>query len=172
MSIVPKTDGKAVGRNNRRNRKKKRRTEDFSSDSDSSSSSENESEQETEDKEEETQLDQDGDVVLSDHEDVIEEETFQDTQRKIQTINLTKTDLNNGDKNINLGNINSTLKADRKELEDEYLGLMFDYYGDDIVELRNAPDFNPDRSLNILATVLRNGSNIFDEDTLKTVVSK
>jgi ribosome assembly protein 3 len=46
---------------------------------------------------------------------------------------------------------------------------MFENYGEDINNLRNASDFN-ERSLSILANALKNGGNIFDEETLKAVV--
>lgn len=176
-SIIPKNEKGAKPKAARR-RRKKRRTEDFSDSSDSSSSSSSSSESENEDvddKKDETNIDEDGDVaILSDSEIQIEdvkEEKFNKVQNKLKTIELTKTGLNNGGKNININQVENIINQGNKQLENEYLGLMFENYGDDIDQIRKAPDFN-ERSLTILANVLKNGGNIFDEETLKTVVGK
>ncbi|CCH44467.1 hypothetical protein BN7_4031 [Wickerhamomyces ciferrii] len=178
--IIPKNDKEVKQKANRR-RRKKRRTEDFSDSSDSSSSSSSESEDEEKDDEEqqkEANIDEEGDLaVLSDSEitPIIEnkkaEEDFKNIKNKLKTVELTKTPLNYSSKNINLNQVESLINQGNKQLENDYLGLMFENYGDDIDEVRKAPDFN-ERSLTILANVLKNGSNIFDEETLRAVVGK
>lgn len=173
-SIIPKNEKGAKPKAARR-RRKKRRTEDFSDSSDSSSSSESENEEETNDKKDETNIDEDGDIdVLSDseiHIDDVKDEKFNKVQNKLKTVQLTSTALNHGSKNININQVESIINQGNKNLENEYLGLMFENYGDDIDQIRKAPDFN-ERSLTILANVLKNGGNIFDEETLKAVVGK
>ena len=47
--------------------------------------------------------------------------------------------------------------------------MLFQNYGEDINSLRNAPDFT-NKSLVLLANVLKDGSKMFDVDTLKTIV--
>lgn len=182
-SIIPKNDTTIKPKANRR-RRKKRRTEDFSDSSDSSSSSSS-SESENEDSEEKSneignEIDEDGDVaVLSDneihmdHNQESNDSSFSNVKNKLKTVELTRTPLNesHNNKNINLHQVESLINQGNKKLENEYLGLMFENYGDDIDHIRKAPDFN-ERSLTILANVLKNGGNIFDEETLKAVVGK
>jgi ribosome assembly protein 3 len=178
MSIVPKNEA-STRPNVSRRRRKKRRTEDFSDSSDSSDSSSSDSESENEKEEAEPlesldqHVDADGDVVLEDSEIQIEVEkdNFDDVKQKLKTVNLTKTALNQTTKNVDTNQVENILQRNRKELENEYLGLMFENYGDDINALRTAADFN-ESSLTILAMALKNGHNIFDEDTLKAVVKK
>ncbi|CCK67939.1 Rsa3p KNAG_0A02500 [Huiozyma naganishii CBS 8797] len=55
------------------------------------------------------------------------------------------------------------------ELKNKYLELLFENYGDDINGLKDAPDFT-NKSLVLLANVLKDGSKMFDVDTLKTIV--
>lgn len=181
--IIPKNDKETKPKANRR-RRKKRRTEDFSDSSDSSdsSSSSSESENELDDQPDKIDnnkesIDADGDMaVLSDTEINIEEEelnkdpSFGNIKNKLKTVELTSTALNKGNnKNINLNQVENIINQGNKQLENEYLSLMFENYGDDIDQIRKAPDFN-ERSLTILANVLKNGNNIFDEETLKAVV--
>ncbi len=183
--IIPKNDKETKPKANRR-RRKKRRTEDFSDSSDSSdsSSSSSESENELDDQPDKIgnnkeSIDADGDMaVLSDTEINIEEAelnkdpSFGNIKNKLKTVELTSTALNNGNnKNINLNQVENIINQGNKQLENEYLSLMFENYGDDIDQIRKAPDFN-ERSLTILANVLKNGNNIFDEETLKAVVGK
>jgi ribosome assembly protein 3 len=172
MSIVPKNEASTRSNVSRR-RRKKRRTEDFSDSSSSDSESENEKEEAEPVESLDQHVDADGDVVLEDSEIQIEAEkdNFDDVKQKLNTVNLTKTALNQATKNVDTNQVESILKQNRKELENEYLGLMFESYGDDINALRTAADFN-ESSLTILAMALKNGHNIFDEDTLKAVVTK
>lgn len=184
--IIPKNDKETKPKANRR-RRKKRRTEDFSDSSDSSDSSSlsSESENELDDQPDKIgnnkeSIDADGDMaVLSDTEiNIAEEEelnkdpSFGNIKNKLKTVELTSTALNKGNnKNINLNQVENIINQGNKLLENEYLSLMFENYGDDIDQIRKAPDFN-ERSLTILANVLKNGNNIFDEETLKAVVGK
>lgn len=181
MSIVPKTE-KTTNSGPARRRRKKRRTEDFSDSSDSSSSSDSGSGDEENQKNDDVtkqnegivadvDVDVDGDVVLDDTEIQIENENFDITKEKLKIVTLTKTAMNERTKNFNTTEVENTLTRNRKDLENEYLGLMLENYGEDMNKLRTAPDFN-ERSLGILANALKNGSNIFDEDTLKAVVKK
>lgn len=64
--------------------------------------------------------------------------------------------------------IEDALKLNSNELKKDYLSLIFQNYGDDIDKLREAPDFTA-KSLSLLANVLKDGSSMFDEDTLKTI---
>jgi ribosome assembly protein 3 len=173
MSIVPNKEKNNKPKSNRR-RNKKRRTEDFSDSSSSESSSDNESEvEERENEANDTIIEEELDAVLSDVETEnakTNDEDFLKTKGKLQTIHLTKTQLNEANvKNLNTAKIAGHLKKDTKDLENDYMGLMFENYGEDINNLRNASDFN-ERSLSILANALKNGGNIFDEETLKAVV--
>jgi len=196
-SIIPKNEKPMNARSKaNRRRRKKRRTEDFSDSSSSSSSSESSESSESENEEVEengkgeidVDVGVDVDAVLSDDEMKIDEidnkdEDFSKIKNKLKTIQLTKTELNNNgnmndygynkiNKNINLNQVENIINQNNnKFLENEYLGLMFKNYSDDIDKIRKVPDFN-EKSLTILANVLKNGNNIFDEDTLKAVVGK
>ncbi|CCE62363.1 hypothetical protein TPHA_0C02080 [Tetrapisispora phaffii CBS 4417] len=59
-------------------------------------------------------------------------------------------------------------KADN-QLKNEYLNLLFTNYGDDVNSLREAPDFST-KSLSILANVLKDGTKMFDQDTLRSIL--
>lgn len=177
--------------NKKSRRRKKRRTADSSdsdSDSSSSSGSDNESKLELTEtlKEEEVQV---SDVELSDEEretKTATEELSIETKEALHNISYTDSDLtrkvtssqkNEGNNIIDLNKVKETIndsreqlsKSKRTELKNEYLGLLFQNYGDDINTLREAPDFT-NKSLILLANVLKDGSNMFDTDTLKTIL--
>lgn len=64
-----------------------------------------------------------------------------------------------------------TIKKEKKnELLDEYLSLMMSDYDADLDVLRTASDLN-EFSLPILATLLKEGGNIFDYESLNTIVN-
>ncbi|CCC69260.1 hypothetical protein NCAS_0C02700 [Naumovozyma castellii] len=71
--------------------------------------------------------------------------------------------------NSNSKSATATGSKDANELKNEYLGLLFQNYGDDINALRTAPDFTT-KSLTLLANVLKEGSGMFDVDTLETIL--
>lgn len=86
------------------------------------------------------------------------------------TIDLKKVNETLTDANTKLNTlIDEKTKAINSNLQNEYLGILFQNYGDDINSLRNAPDFT-NKSLVLLANVLKDGSKMFDVDTLKTIV--
>lgn len=60
----------------------------------------------------------------------------------------------------------------RNRLLDEYLGKMLGTYGEDLNELRGKPDFNGKTSLSLLAKMLKESGNVFDDDTLQSIVGK
>lgn len=177
-------------------RRKKRRTAD-SSDSESSSSDNESDNMQIEETQENVEI---SDVELSDNEtsnndsnkDQDKEGLDKETKEKLSDIPFTTTQLtqkggNNADKkaNLDLKKVGETIKqanADlknskiiqesgdaSKNLKNEYLGLMFQNYGEDINDLRNAPDFT-NKSLVLLANVLKEGSNMFETDSLKTIL--
>lgn len=182
ISLVKKT------KNKKNNRRKKRRTQDIS---DSSSDSENSSVE----NEVIANVEQTNEVtepVLSDIELEKDEELSSETVNhsipidaieKLNNVKLTTTELT-GVNGFNLGNIDlkevSTSlnessekllegKKDKNGLKNEYLSMLFENYGDDMNQLRNAPDFTS-KSLVLLANVLKDGGNMFDLETLKTIV--
>lgn len=57
----------------------------------------------------------------------------------------------------------------KEELLDEYLGIVMKNYDADLDVLRKASDLN-EFSLPILATLLREGGNIFDVEALRGIV--
>ncbi|AMD22965.1 HHR196Cp [Eremothecium sinecaudum] len=174
-------------------RRKKRRTQ--ASDSDSSSSSSSASEAEGENEVVEEQEDDEvllSDVEVTDDQEVKEHfnpETLNHTtlqslnQIKLTTTNLSskygfqnanKVDLNEASKTIAAGEVKiqkglAAAMNDVSGLKNEYLNMLFEHYGEDINQLRNAPDFS-NKSLVMLANVLKDGGNMFDFETLKTVV--
>ncbi|KAH3675655.1 hypothetical protein WICMUC_002572 [Wickerhamomyces mucosus] len=181
MSLVPRNDKETKPKANRR-RRKKRRTEDFSdSSSDDSSSDEqsdkevaNEEQNENNNKDLNTLVDNDEDIVLSDSELPNQKnEDFINVSTKLKKINLTKTALNETSNlsKLNLNSISKNLSNESNELQNSYLNLMFKNFGDDVNELRKAPDFS-EKNLIVLANVLKNGANIFDQDTLKAIVNE
>lgn len=178
-------------------RRKKRRTAD-SSDSDSSSSSDNESDNmEVEETQENAEI---SDVELSDNEasnnnsskEQDKEILGKETKDKLSNIPFTTTQLtqkggSNADRkaNLDLKKVDETIEQAKtdlknnkiiqergdasKNLKNDYLGLMFQNYGEDINDLRKAPDFT-NKSLVLLANVLKEGSNMFETDSLKTIL--
>ncbi|CAB4255172.1 similar to Saccharomyces cerevisiae YLR221C RSA3 Protein with a likely role in ribosomal maturation, required for accumulation of wild-type levels of large (60S) ribosomal subunits [Maudiozyma barnettii] len=182
--------------NKKSRRRKKRRTAD-SSESESSSSSDNESG--TLEVTETPNNAEVSDVELSDNEpeskEVDEKILDNTTKDKLSDIPFTTTQLtqrgsSSGDKKgtIDMKKVGETVEAAKtemvnsnliqnainsgensKDLKKEYLGLMFDNYGEDINALRNAPDFT-NKSLVLLANVLKEGSNMFETDSLKTIL--
>ncbi|CCF59584.1 hypothetical protein KAFR_0H01740 [Kazachstania africana CBS 2517] len=175
--------------NKKSRRRKKRRTADVSdsSSSDSSSSSDNEVVMDEEIQKEDKEIEV-SDVELSDKEkeSVLKEELDDTTKDKLSNISFTKTELITQNKNIGRDNfdfkkISATLEDGKqklfereetnKKLKNDYLGLLFESYGDDINAVRESSDFT-NKSLVLLANVLKEGSNMFDTDTLKTILEK
>lgn len=183
--------------NKKSRRRKKRRTAD-SSDSESSSSSDNESA--TMEVNEPAEEVNDSDVELSDSGAVnksgVQEEVLNDaTKDKLSNIHFTTTELtqrgsSSGEKrgNVDLKKVNEAIEVGNKNvkeiaaeqatpssgksktaLKNQYLGVMFESYGEDINKLRQAPDFT-NKSLVLLANVLKEGSNMFDTDSLEAIL--
>lgn len=177
----------------RKNRRKKRRTQDVSdSESSSSSSSDGEDVQVQDQDQDQVEAsveasvaEMDVDVVLSD--DELPREMSKDTVERLSEVKLTTSDLT-GTHGIHLGNIDLQKMAgnldasrekfqgqgkapgqDKSGLKNEYLSMLFESYGDDMNELRQAPDFT-NKTLVMLANVLKDGGDMFDVETLKTVV--
>lgn len=121
-----------------------------------------------------------------------------DTIDELNSIPFTRTDLTsrydsnhrdrngNGNDTADLKKVSERIDIDRKKLnhineastktrkeeidrKNEFLGLIFENYGEDINSLREAPDFT-NKSLVILANVLKEGSSMFDVETLKTIL--
>lgn len=177
---------KSVAKKSRR--RKKRRTVDVSDSSSSDSSSDNESGREAKAVEVEEE-----DIQLTDDEVAVEEkvaidvvETLDDKAKdKLNTIPFTTTELTerndyNKGQSADLTKVKESLQEDRQKLgtalnnmaeeKNKYLGLMFENYGEDINSLREAPDFT-NKSLVMLANVLKDGTGMFDVDTLKTILN-
>ncbi|CAL9738238.1 ribosome assembly protein 3 [Monosporozyma servazzii] len=180
-------------------RRKKRRTADLSdsSDSDSSAASDNEVQKDVvmEDIDEQPAEQPMSDIELSDDESAKkavhnDELLTQDTKEKLANIPFTTTELTERfsqnhrydvNHNTDLKNVDETIKSATAvinkdtsksisaDLQNEYLGMLFQNYGDDISSLREAPDFT-NKSLVLLANVLKDGSKMFDANTLKTIV--
>lgn len=87
-----------------------------------------------------------------------------DLKKVSQVINTSRERLQSS---VLAGNNPST--GDANSLQNEYLNLLFENYGDDITKFRDAPDFTS-KSLVVLANVLKEGSNMFDTKTLKTIL--
>lgn len=88
---------------------------------------------------------------------------------KLAAIPFTSADLGRG---ADLGAARQQLANARQqpeELAGRYLALMLAQYGDDIGGLQSAADFS-ERSLVTLANALREGSHMYDIDTLKAVL--
>lgn len=102
-------------------------------------------------------------VERNKHNEILNLQKVEDTINSAkENVNALNNDASNNNKNITTTTIGS---ADKNE----YLSLLFKNYGDDINELRNAPDFSSN-SLILLANVLKDGTGMFDEDTLKTIL--
>ncbi|KAL3232085.1 Ribosome assembly protein 3 [Nakaseomyces bracarensis] len=182
MSVQDIEVRKAKKNSNRR--RKKRRTAESDSDS-SSSSSDSEPEVQVPDEPVEKEL---SDVELSDTENkvVTERESLDEaSKQKLADIPFTTTEFTSRtarDKTvpINLAGVEEKLEGAKmamrtrlseqeNELKESYLNLMFENFGDEIHKLREAPDFNG-RTINILANVLKDGTGMFDNDTLKAIL--
>lgn len=187
--IIQKKERRPNAKNNRR-KKKKRRTEDFSSDSESSSSSSDSNSDSEVDEDHKLQSNiQKGNEIVEDIQidaDVdLEEQPPQikglapeplDAEQisQVQQIKLTTTKLSavsaNKVSSGELEQIEGTLKKDREQLNQAFLLLMAGQYANDMDALRKRPDFT-DKSLVILAKTLQSGANMFDEETLRTVLN-
>ncbi|EDO16625.1 hypothetical protein Kpol_529p5 [Vanderwaltozyma polyspora DSM 70294] len=141
-------------------RKKKRRTANSSSESDISFSSASENELANE---ETVGVDKFQDIELSEEEEVSEE-----SEQIVDLNEVSKIEVTEGAKTIESVPIN-TVKVEDKELKNKYLSLIFENFGDDINKLREAPDFK-NKTLSLLANVLKEGSEMFDEETLRTIL--
>lgn len=186
---------KSVAKKSRR--RKKRRTVDVSdsSDSDSSSGSESGEGIKAADviEEEDIRLTDDeapGEMDLTKTKD--ESENLDDeVRRELDTIPFTKTELTdrtdyNKGQAADLTKVKKSLEEDKlkvskamdlsksskvgAENQNAYLNLMFENYGEEINSLREAPDFT-NKSLVMLANVLKDGTGMFDVDTLKTILN-
>lgn len=165
-------DKQVKKRNSRR--LKKRRTEDFSSSS-SSSSSESESEPETTNKDEMEIDDAAQDVTLNgidfsrneskEQSNVISDET----KLKLNAIQITNIPNTGKVNREELLKITDELNQEEKDLQNKYLVKMMNEYDLDLDQLRLKPDFDA-KSLPLLAKILKNGANVFDEESLKTIL--
>ncbi|ODV88246.1 hypothetical protein CANARDRAFT_20958 [[Candida] arabinofermentans NRRL YB-2248] len=93
--------------------------------------------------------------------------------RKIDNLtNLTQieTGLINNSGKINLNSSKVKINETREVLLNTYLTKMLNNYGDDLDELRQKKDFNGSISLNLLAKLLKESGNIFDDEILKNLV--
>ncbi|KAG7816892.1 hypothetical protein KL928_004356 [Ogataea angusta] len=149
-----------------RRARKKRRTEDFSS----SSESENDS---------------DSMSVASVHEeqpDVPEAYTIDglDTQEVSDSTQLRLQQLNKdrlaslehslvSNVKLDLDAAQNQIKNAREQLQNEYLKKMLVTYSEDLDALRQKTDFK-ENSLKTLARLLKESGNIFDDETLKSLV--
>ncbi|AET39212.1 Rsa3p Ecym_4133 [Eremothecium cymbalariae DBVPG len=179
-------------------RRKKRRTQlesDVESLSSSSSSSEEEAsssdnDPESEEKEDNIELsDTELTIAANEKKDGFTAEKLDDSTRSsLNNIQLTKTELssrhvfhntNNVDLKavndiINTGETNLAMASNASgkslgSLKNEYLNMLFEHFGEDVNQLRNAPDFT-NKSLVMLANVLKDGGDMFDLETFKTIL--
>lgn len=177
-------------------RRKKRRTVDVSDSSDSDSSSDNDYAKEDN---RSVEAVEEEDIQLTDDEaigvEVSKEKSVEKLDDKVRdqlnTIPFTRTELTDRNDHIkgqgaDLAKVKKTLEEDSKKLssavesqstnktntenKNAYLNMMFENYGEEINSLRNAPDFT-NKSLVMLANVLKDGTSMFDVDTLKTILS-
>lgn len=195
MSAGEVRAAKSVAKKSRR--RKKRRTVDVSDSSDSDSSSDNDSGKEND---KAVEVVEEEDIQLTDDEaigaqNVAKEnnvEKLDDRVRdQLNTIPFTRTELTDRTdyskgQGADLTKVKESLEQDRKKLssalesqttskvasenKNAYLNMMFENYGEEINSLRNAPDFT-NKSLVMLANVLKDGTGMFDVDTLKTILS-
>ncbi|KTB11760.1 Ribosome assembly protein 3 [Nakaseomyces glabratus] len=169
-------------------RRKKRRTAESESDSDSSSSSAaSDIEMTNEEEKNDNNNPIISDVELSDLENESEKrdvyELDKETKNKLANIPLTRTEFTSRkDKSvpINLNAVQNKLEMSEEQLKDRiamdqskeqdaYLNLMFENFGDELNAFRTASDFNS-KTVNILANVLKDGTALFDNETLKSIV--
>lgn len=187
-------------RNKKSRRRKKRRTADLSDSSDWDSSSASDMEIVKEDEvpvEDNTIEEKISDIELSDDEskDSTTETLTEQNKEKLANIPFTMTELTqrsytgsqNKNEALDLKKISDNITSAKLELDNntginrdigtdtdlnlqnEYLSSLFSNYGDEINSLRDSPDFS-NKSLVILANVLKDGSKMFDTETLKAIV--
>lgn len=175
-------------------RRKKRRTTEVSDSSDSSDSS-SEGDAQGSDTgikdapQTEYGLSDDEDVEIPDASSKAGSEVLSETTKEsLSKIPFTRTELNdkstrnNDDVSMDLQRVNEAIDDAKQKiheskeesqatlhLKNSYLELLFENYGDDINSLRDAPDFTSN-SLVMIAQVLKDGSSMFDVETLKTML--
>ncbi|GCE98272.1 ribosome assembly protein 3 [Zygosaccharomyces mellis] len=175
-------------------RRKKRRTTEVSDSSDSSDSS-SEGEAQGSDTgikdapQAEYGLSEDEDLEIPDTSSKAGSDVLSGVAKEsLSKIPFTRTELNdkstrnNDDVSMDLQRVNEAIDDAKQKiheskeesqaashLKNSYLELLFENYGDDINSLRDAPDFTSN-SLVMIAQVLKDGSSMFDVETLKTML--
>lgn len=161
-------------------RRKKRRTEvesDSSSSSSSSSSSESENENENEkgQKEPLNQPKLDEQVELYD----VKMEDADSKENKALKDASTLDILNSlgfvTDKNIDFEaklETNEKLNTYREELLDKYLNLQLRQYGNEINQLQESDDFHTQKSLVLIAKLLKEHGELFNDEALKGILGE
>ncbi|QPG74812.1 hypothetical protein FOA43_002148 [Brettanomyces nanus] len=85
---------------------------------------------------------------------------------KFQTMEQMKLDLSGTNNSNKLQQLNESINETREALLNEYLGKMLGTYSDDLDELRSKADFHGEMSLKLIAKLLKESGNVFDDSTL------
>jgi len=170
-----------------RKERKRRRVQEDSSSSESSSSDISDIEEDNIEEEQEEAVDTNiselntasvkGDSTESVQ--ISSQKHVQATQRRIRQIEDQFPDMKKLEMEINAGGdpskmreINKKIDGTRERLLNEYLAKILPSYGDDLVQLREKPDFHGESSIRMIAELLKTSGNIFDDETLRAVVGK
>ncbi|KAG7696539.1 hypothetical protein KL951_002995 [Ogataea haglerorum] len=149
-----------------RRARKKRRTEDFSS----SSESENDSDSMSVSSVHEEQPDAPESYTID---GLDTQEVADSTQLRLQQLNADRlASLEHSlisNVKLDIDAAQNQIKNAREQLQNEYLKKMLVTYSEDLDALRQKTDFK-ENSLKTLARLLKESGNIFDDETLKSLV--
>ncbi|KAI0463238.1 hypothetical protein LJB42_003259 [Komagataella kurtzmanii] len=160
-------------------RRKKRRTEVESDSSSSSSSSSSESENENENENgQERPLDQpraDEQVELYDVKMEDADSKKNEGLKDASTLDILNSLGFVTDKNIDFEaklETNEKLNTYREELLDKYLNLQLRQYGNEINQLQESDDFHTQKSLVLIAKLLKEHGELFNDEALKGILGE
>ncbi|AOA64988.1 hypothetical protein PP7435_CHR4-0427 [Komagataella phaffii CBS 7435] len=160
-------------------RRKKRRTEVESDSSSSSSSSSSESENENEN---ENGQEKPSDQPRADEQVELYDVKMEDADSKENKAlkDASTLDILNSlgfvtDKNIDFEaklETNEKLNTYREELLDKYLNLQLRQYGNEINQLQESDDFHTQKSLVLIAKLLKEHGELFNDEALKGILGE
>lgn len=159
-----------AGKLSRRERKR-RNVSDSSSDSDSDTGSDSDINRSEPEVEEPTSIDANIDQLNTNAvSNDTTKKTLMDIEQKLPNMEELEAGINAGGSQSEMKEKNRQIDEAREKLLNEYVGKMVNNYGDDLDELRTKPDFKGQKSVGILAHLLKESGHVFDDSTLKAIV--
>ncbi|VEU22430.1 DEKNAAC103655 [Brettanomyces naardenensis] len=99
-------------------------------------------------------------------------EKIQGLESGFQDIKRLELDVSSSNSQGKLRSISNQIDDAREKLLGAYLGKMVGNYGDDLDALRGKSDFRGEMSVKLLARLLKESGNVFDDETLSSIVKE